>query len=28
VVKALDADKQLPDVVEVKEARSVKNPFA
>jgi len=28
VVKTLSADKQLPDVVEVKEARSVKNPFA
>ena len=28
VVKALNADKRLPDVVEVKEARSVKNPFA
>ena len=28
VVKALEADKQLPDVVKVKEARTVKNPFA
>ena len=28
VVKTLSADKQLLDVVEVKEARSVKNPFA
>ena len=28
VVKALEADKELPDVVEVKEARAVKNPFA
>ena len=28
VVKALSADKQLPDAVEVKQARSVKNPFA
>jgi hypothetical protein len=28
VVKALEADKELPDVVEVKEARTVKNPFA
>ena len=28
VVKALSADNQLPSVVEVKEARSVKNPFA
>ena len=27
VVKALEADKQLPDVVGVKEARTVKNPF-
>ena len=28
VVKALEADKQLPDVVAVKEARTAKNPFA
>ena len=28
VVKALDDDKQLPDVVKLKEARTVKNPFA
>ena len=28
VVKALEADKQLPDVVELKAARTVKNPFA
>ena len=28
VVKALEADKQLPDAVEVKQARSVRNPFA
>lgn len=28
VVKALEADKELPDVVEVKEARALKNPFA
>ena len=28
VVKALSADKQLPDVVEVKQARTVRNPFA
>lgn len=28
VVKALEADKQLPEVVELKAARSVKNPFA
>ena len=28
VVKALEADKQLPSVVELKQARSVKNPFA
>ena len=28
VVKALEADKQLPDAVELKEARTVKNPFA
>ena len=28
VVKALSADNQLPSVVEVKEARSVRNPFA
>ena len=28
VVKALEADKELPDAVAVKEARSVKNPFA
>ena len=28
VVKALEADKQLPDAVAVKEARSVRNPFA
>ena len=28
VVKTLEADKELPDVVAVKEARSVKNPFA
>ena len=27
VVKALEADKQLPDVVEVKAVRTVKNPF-
>jgi len=28
VVKTLSTDKQLPDVVEVKPARTVKNPFA
>ena len=28
VVKALEADKQLPDAVELKAARTVKNPFA
>ena len=28
VVKALEADKELPDAVAVKEARSVRNPFA
>ena len=28
VVNALEADKQLPDAVEVKQARSVRNPFA
>ena len=28
VVKALSADKQLPDVVEVKQGRTVRNPFA
>ncbi|CAM3319182.1 hypothetical protein [Polaromonas hydrogenivorans] len=28
VVKALEADKQLPEVVKVKAARTVKNPFA
>ena len=28
VVKALEADKQLPAVVEVKPSRTVKNPFA
>ena len=28
VVKALEADKELPDAVKVKEARTVKNPFA
>ena len=28
VVKALEADKELPDVVEVKQARTVRNPFA
>ena len=28
VVKALEADKELPDAVEVKPARTVKNPFA
>ena len=28
VVKALEADKQLPDVVELKAARTVRNPFA
>ena len=28
VVKSLEADKQLPDVVKAKEARTVKNPFA
>lgn len=28
VVKALDDDKQLPDVVKLKEAKTVKNPFA
>ena len=28
VVKVLESDKQLPDVVAVKEARSVRNPFA
>ena len=28
VVKALEDDKQLPDVVKVKEAKTVKNPFA
>ena len=27
VVKALEADKELPDAVKVKETRSVKNPF-
>ena len=27
VVKALEADKQLPDAVEVKAVRTVKNPF-
>ena len=27
VVKALEADKELPDAVKVKEARTVKNPF-
>ena len=28
VVKALEDDKELPDAVKVKEARTVKNPFA
>ena len=28
VVKALEDDKQLPDVVKIKKARSVRNPFA
>ena len=28
VVKALEEDKQLPDVVKIKKARSVRNPFA
>ena len=28
VVKALEADTELPDAVKVKEARTVKNPFA
>jgi len=28
VTKALETDKVLPEVVEVKEARAVKNPFA
>ena len=28
VVKALEDDKQLPDVVKLKEAKTVKNPFA
>ena len=28
VVKALDDDKQQPDVVKLKEAKTVKNPFA
>ena len=28
VVKAMESDKQLPDVVEVKTAQTVKNPFA
>ena len=28
VVKTLEADKELPDVVEVKQARTVRNPFA
>ena len=28
VVKALEGDKQLPDVVKIKKARSVRNPFA
>ena len=28
VVKVLEASKELPDVVDVKQARSVKNPFA
>ncbi|CAM3739139.1 hypothetical protein [Polaromonas hydrogenivorans] len=28
VVKTLEADKQLPDAVELKAARTVKNPFA
>ena len=28
VVKALEADKQLPDAVAVKEVRRVRNPFA
>ena len=28
VVKALEADKELPDAVKVKETRTVKNPFA
>ena len=28
VVKALEADKELPDAVEVKQARTIRNPFA
>ena len=28
VVKALEADKELPDAVEVKPARTIRNPFA
>ena len=28
VVKALEDDKQLPDAVKIKKARSVRNPFA
>ncbi len=28
IVKALEADKQLPEAVEVKPARAVKNPFS
>ena len=28
VVKALEEDKQLPDMVKIKKARSVRNPFA
>jgi len=28
VVKALEDDKQLPEVVQLKDARTVKNPFA
>ena len=28
IVKALEDDKQLPDVVKLKEAKTVKNPFA
>ena len=28
VVKALEADKELPDAVKIKEARRVRNPFA
>ena len=28
VVKAMESDKQLPDVLEVKAARTVKNPFS